>query len=346
MEIRRYLLMIRRYWGVVLGTLVVVGGISAVSAIRQPWVYESSGTFLVSPRATDAQETVRAIDTLIRGVEINSTYANIARSNKIRDLAKAKLDPSVEVGDMTISADVLTGTYILEISARGPNPEDVAAYATAVGDEAVSYIFNLEDAFELKPLDQPRVPRSPIGPNKPLTIALGAAFGLLLGLLLAVGFDYLARLRRGTSAPLHFDIIDPDTGAYNVAYFMSRFDQEESRAGHGLHGFSVGTFKIASSLHPDARIENSVLLEVVEAARPIIRKEDVLARVSDSAFALLMPDLVGAEAEAVVTAWRRSTEAALLAHGHSVGDLTVTSGVAEYEGIVDSTRPFSPDVNV
>jgi capsular polysaccharide biosynthesis protein/GGDEF domain-containing protein len=346
MEIRRYLLMVRRYWPVMLVALIVVSSITAFAAVRQPWIYESSGTFVVRPRSSDSQETVKAIDTLIRGVEINSTYATIARSALIKDLAAERLDSDVKVGKMSVSADVVTGTYILKISVRGPSPDHVAAYASALGDEAVAYIFNLEDAFELKPLDRPRIPNDPVGPNKPLTIALGVAFGLLLGIMLAIGFDYLARVRRGTSSPLHFDIIDPITGVHNVAYFMSRFDQEESRAANSLRGFSVGTFKIASSLHPDNRIDNPVLLEVVDSARPLLRKEDVLARVSDSAFALLMPDRIGREAEAVMTTWRRNTEAALLAQGHSMGELTVTSGVAEYEGIVDVARPFSPDVNV
>ncbi len=342
MELRRYLDAVARNRLVAITTLVVVTAITSVFVIQQPWVYESSGTFVVRPRSQDSAETVRAIDTLIRGVEINSTYATIARSELIKNLAAAQLSEEVSTEGFTVRADVVAGTNVLEITVRGTRPNDVAAYATALGNETVEYIFDLNDAFELRPLDPPTVPRRPVGPNKPLTIALGVFLGTGLGIALSVFADYFDRFRRSGKTVRRLNIIDPATGAYNVAYFMKRFDQEESRARNSLRSFTVGTLKVSSSLRPDATIDSGALTDVVESGMSLLRAEDILSHVGDGTFAVLLPDLDIATAEVIMTEWRVVTEAMLLENGHSAGDLVVTTGVAIYEG-VDTPSDLFPD---
>jgi len=87
-ELTRYLHIVRRRRGIALSAFAVTAVATLILVLPQPWVYESTGTMLVRPRASSTPaETVDASDLLIRGVKIGATYATIARSDLIRDRA-------------------------------------------------------------------------------------------------------------------------------------------------------------------------------------------------------------------------------------------------------------------
>ena len=199
MELRRYLDIIVRRWWIALTAFAVTTGATMFWVLPQPKVYESTGTFVVGPRAVNAEESVRAFDTLIRGEAINATYASIASSDLVRARAEERVDPSIETDGLDVGAEVLTGTNILEISVRGQDPEAVRELAVAVSEEAVSYVSVSDEGYKLSPLDAPTLTRSPVAPNKSLTIAIGVFFGGLLGLGLAFVIEYLVA-QLGTSA--------------------------------------------------------------------------------------------------------------------------------------------------
>lgn len=194
MELARYLRIVGRWWPLVANVFVVAVVATVVLVQQQPAVYESSGTFVVRPRSVDQEDAVRAFDTLIRGVEINATYAAIAKSGMIRDLAQDRLDDAGVDGKASVAAEIVTGTNILELTVQGPDPGHVHALASALADEIVTYIDGLDDAYVLAPLDPPEEPGSPVGPARRLTIVLGVVLGLGLGVGLALVAE---RLKRG-----------------------------------------------------------------------------------------------------------------------------------------------------
>jgi capsular polysaccharide biosynthesis protein len=137
---------------------------------------------------TESGDVIRAIDTLARGVEINATYAAIARSDQIEERAEAHFEEG-EVPDIdSVSATVLTGTNIIEVSVVGPEAEGVQAMAQAVGEETLAFVNNLGDVFQLQPLDAANLPRIPAGPNRLLTLIVG----FIVSASLAVGVAVLA----------------------------------------------------------------------------------------------------------------------------------------------------------
>lgn len=191
MELTRYAQILRRWWYLALVAFLVTTISTAMLVQRQPQVYESDGTFVVRPRAANNEDTVRAFDTLVRGVEINATYAAIARSGLIRDRAEEHLDEGLADTDMSVDAGIVTGTNLLELTVVGENADAVHQLATALSEEIVAYIADLGDAYLLAPLDPPELPRSPTTPNRNLVLTGGVLVALALAFALPMGAEYI-----------------------------------------------------------------------------------------------------------------------------------------------------------
>ncbi len=311
MELRRYIEIVINRWPIALAGLLVTTLLTAVFVARQEPTYQSSGTYVVRPRTLDAVEGVRAIDTLIRGVEINSTYASIARSGQIFERAAATLSPDVGTSGLSSASNVVTGTNIIDISVTGPDPEAVYAMAVAVGQETIAYVDELQDVFELQLLDAPSEPNRPIGPKTGLTIATGLVLGAGLGVLLAVASEaFLAPAgpeRRRRRSPTH--LVDE-------ADFRGRFQEELGMVLRAGRSFSVGILKV--TLHGAGRSDGPTLLDLEAVARtrmPTLPSDDVVAYLGDGTFALLLVDATAEEAEDVLRIWRAAIGSELGGNG-------------------------------
>lgn len=296
MELKIYLRIILKYWWIIIGTFVLTLIPTYLFVNDQPWVYETEATFVIRPRANIAvndEEIVKALDTISRRVEINTTFAEVSSSSLIKQRSIERLGlTSEERKGLKVSGRVIAGTNILEISVQGPDPEVVRDFANAVSLETVAYVSSLYDVFELEKLDEADLPSDPISPNKPLNLALGGGLGLLLGIGLTFFIEYLKE-------PVHVanqvNILDIETGAYNQPYFMLRLRQELSRARHNNYSFSLALIKVSHRgiLHemsqpvpPDRAFQ--LILACLD---PNMREEDILAYLGQDTFALLLPHL-------------------------------------------------------
>lgn len=346
MELRHYLEIIGRRWWMVATALGVTTLLTVMLVVQQPWVYGASGTFVVRPRSVDSAEVVRAIDTLIRGVEINSTYATIARSEAIRDRAKDRLGPGFDASGLTVDADVMQGTNVLVISVRGPDPESVTAFAEAVGTETVAYVSELEDAFELRPLDLPGVDERPVGPNKALTVFTGMLFGAMIGVAATIVTDHMSRSgeahreRRPSDRSWLESIMDVPTGTFNDDYFMMRFSEEMSRSKNSGRGFAVGLLRFVVPAEQADRDHSVLLRAAADATSAWRREEDLLSHVGGETLAMLLPDVEGERANRLMETWKTDVVTRL---GSDLSpDYEVTVGVAIYTGHEDLPGGLDP----
>lgn len=337
MEIARYLNIIRRRWPIILVAFLVTTGATFYFVLPQPNVYESTGTFVVGPRAVNAEESVGALDTLIRGEAINGTYATIARSKMVRDAAEAAFEPSLRIDNMTVSAEVVTGTNILSISVQGTDPESAQALAGAIGAETVDYVDELDEAYRLQPLDEPTLPQTPVAPKRSLTILMGIIFGLVLGMSLALLIDSamaqlsqmrteaateerrrvpapstrksrgrLSRMRRSRSArveDLRPSIESPTSPIDLHATLQERsliaaFRKEMERTTFSDSTFSLGILTLSKAT-PAAVREHPALI----TTPPSLCEGDAFSQIEDRRFAVVMADLPLREAKAIMTDW-------------------------------------------
>jgi capsular polysaccharide biosynthesis protein len=312
MELRRYLQIIRRRWWFVLGAFSFTTAATAWLVMSQPPVYESKGTFVVRPQSQDPEQAVEAVDTLIRGAQINATYAEIARSERIRARAGAQLGESTSTSGLSVTAEALTGTNILSISVRGRDPSLAHEFAAAIGTETMAYVQQLNDTYQLEPLDPASVPRHPVGPSKLLTIALGAIFGMMLGSGLALLGEYLREGRReehpeqdrSAEGPSEISAEGPSKERLSdERTFPLRLRDEMRRVREAGRSFSFGIITVSARMDAE-RVAGALELR--------LRDEDVLASLGNGSYAVLLPDVSADEAEELLIDWERTLTIASL----------------------------------
>lgn len=301
MELKTYLRILLKKWWMVLSTFLITFTSTVVFTFTQVPTYMSSATFVVKPNTAfvDVKSFVSGLDILSRRTEIAATYAEVASSHAIKQEAIKELNLSRDQRrGLSVASLLVAGTNVIEITVEGNDPIVVRDFAGMVGAKTLVYVRELYEPYDLRPLDEAVVPSSPIKPNKTLNLGLGAALGLALGAGLALLSEYL-------QAPLEsaakFGIFDVETGVYNKRYFRQRLGEEMSRAKRNRYLLSLALMNVDklgamdSSFSPQARGE--VLRKVAMFLKRHLREEDIVARLDQTVFAFLLPDMPVEEAK-------------------------------------------------
>jgi capsular polysaccharide biosynthesis protein/GGDEF domain-containing protein len=330
MELRRYLRVLRRHWRLAVIAFLVTSDTTLVLALREPTVYEATGTALIRPRLPGTNsEAIDASDLLVRGVKIAETYASVARSDMVRARAEASLDPWIDPSGVTVGAEVVTDTNILSISARGTRPEPVHAMSEAVLDATIAYAGSLNEPFLLSPLDEP-TPPSPVGPNKALTIAIGVILGMLLAVVLALFAEYL----NGGLDP-DGPLADPRTGVHNEWYLRKRLREEMSRADRTGRAFVLAALRVTMRHTGDGEPwrapRDRDLRRIGELLQLTVPQDVVLAHLGSGEFGAILLDIDGPMADRMLARWEEGLLAVLYALGDGVGAVPhVTTSLCRY----------------
>jgi diguanylate cyclase (GGDEF)-like protein len=282
-------------WWLLFIPLVLTVLVTFYLTSRLTKIYETRSTYVIRPRSELIinDEFVKALDTISRRIEINTTFAEVAQSDLIKDAAFMKLDLTEDQRQkLFASASVLAGTNILEIRAQGKNPELVRNFADAIGEETVNYVSNLYDVFELEPLDTAQVPQEPTSPNMMINLIIA----IILGGGIGIGLVYLSRYLNQPKEDFNaINIIDPETGAYTKAYFQKRLRQEMSRLTKTNTSLSISLVKIKFDDWTMGQVNQNSWLDEMKSLKPFIdpylREEDLLARYDLDTYSVLLPGL-------------------------------------------------------
>jgi len=346
MEFKTYLGIVKKRWKIAAVALVATIAFTGLIASGQEPVYESTGTYVVRPRPVADGDTVRAIDTLVRGVEINSTFARIASSDVIKTGAKDRVEAGIDTSGLKTSGKVVTGTNIIELTVSGPDPDAVYALAVAMGDETVSYIGQLDETFELAPLDAPRVPKEPVGPNTPLTIATGVFLGLFLAAGIAVGLEALTAKAGADTEDAVNGIELLETGGFD-----SMFHEQLTHARRHGTSFTVGLLTAVRegpiSRRRSSEAETLEFDQLVRSSMPLYRRNARIVSLGNARYGVIETELPSDEAEELLmvwlTVWKAAIEVAELSDATLGSDgTTVSIGVSSY-GSTD--HPDTPNLH-
>ena len=189
MELREYWRILRAHW---LGVVAIVAATVVLSGIytwTQPKVYAANASGFVSAGTTVDAASGSINDSLAKSRA--TSYVVIATSRAtaqyvIDDLG-LDVSPATLVGSITVEQPL--DTVNLEVTARAGTPEDAQELADAWVRGIATQVQAMEDpdghqadgTLRVRPVETAALPTSPVSPNPPRNLALGAAVGLLLG---------------------------------------------------------------------------------------------------------------------------------------------------------------------
>ncbi|KYH43064.1 polysaccharide biosynthesis tyrosine autokinase [Branchiibius sp. NY16-3462-2] len=182
MTIRDFLRIMRQRWRWLLGTLLVVLAVAAVSTLMQPKTYEASARFYLA--GSNGQGTPVQRDDL-------ATYAQVVSAPAVQKVIRqqAKLGPSVPV---TVSATLSDTANIMTATASSGSAQEAAAIANATGPALAavapqfSQLLSGAGSVTSTAVQPAEVPASPASPDLKKALELALAVGLLLGVAMAL----------------------------------------------------------------------------------------------------------------------------------------------------------------
>lgn len=192
MELKVYLQILLRKWWIVIPTFLITFTSGIVFTYTETPIYRATTTYVVAPGSSfeDVRSFTSGLSVLSQRGEIVSTFAEVASSRKIKELALNSLALELK-HNYSINSKLRSGTNVIEITVTGPDPVIVRDLANAVGSIIEEYVQGLYEVYNLVPLDEATIPSKPISPKTTNNIVLAVIFGLVLGGGLAFLAEYL-----------------------------------------------------------------------------------------------------------------------------------------------------------
>ncbi|SFP13699.1 receptor protein-tyrosine kinase [Geodermatophilus dictyosporus] len=179
------------WWAPLLGLLLGAACLFGFS-LTQPREYVSQTQFFVS--TTEVAPTVDAYSSSLFAQGQAASYAELVTGSRTADRVIDALGLDLTTTELSnkITASVVPGTVLLDVTVTDSSPERARDIARAIGREFPDLATELEPSVEGQPpvqltvVDAAEVPTGPVSPQVVRNTALGAAAGLLLGVLLAL----------------------------------------------------------------------------------------------------------------------------------------------------------------
>ncbi|NJN93569.1 MAG: diguanylate cyclase [Anaerolineales bacterium] len=303
MELKNYLNVLVKKWWIVLPAFLITLTASLVMVYTQTPLYSTTTTYVVAPSSAfgDLKSFANGLDMLGRRDEIATTFTEIAMSRSIKQQAMDSI--SLESGrNYAVSGKLRAGTNVIEFTVQGPDPVITRDLVNAIGATTEEYVQGSYEVFVLRPLDEATTPSSPVSPNKTLSLTLAAILGLVLG----AGLAFLSAYFEASVSPItEVNIVDNKIGVYNKDYFLRRLSNEMVRAKRNRYPLSVALMHVVDNLGlmngaNSNEIRAKILHQIGVLTSQYLREEDIVAYLGDDTFALLLPDMTGENAKAVM----------------------------------------------
>ena len=193
MSVGDYLRVFRRFWWLVVVAVVAGAGIGYATAyMSTPQYHSTARLFVTTQSGTSVGD---AYQNNLFSQERVVSYAGLATSEQVAARAVDQLKMPITADQLRskITATPMPKTVLLDITVSDADPALAQTYANAVADQLVQLVSELETsrrggtpAAGAILLDDANYPTAVAGLSLLTRVALGAAGGLIVGLLLAV----------------------------------------------------------------------------------------------------------------------------------------------------------------
>ena len=280
----------RNSWKPVLISALAFLCLSVIVILTTVPMYRAESTFLISPNAnlTSSRDIVTSLDTLDNKT-ISTTYSKIMGSGEVFQdtLRLINLKPE-NLTAYHVHSAVETDANILSLYVEGPDPSMAALLANNIGQNAINYIKNIYQVFDISFLDHAVVPEKPFRPLPLLYALIGTGVGILFGLI-AVLLNQA--LRVPLAAIRERAITDPESLAYTRKHLVRELIHEigltkTEPVAFGLLEIS-GLEDLADAL-PERYFVN-LMQQISTILHNQLRGNDVVGRWEKISFGVLLP---------------------------------------------------------
>lgn len=214
MELEQYLRILRTHWiAVTVAVLLGAAAAYAFSALQTPLYAASSAGFVTSGAGGDpGQDNLNDILSKSRA----ASYLVLAKDRETASIAAEDLgldtSPGALVGQIEVTQP--TETVIIQITARATSPKGAQELADAWVRALAQRVDDIEASdskgqggMRIEVSETAQLPGSPVSPNIPRNVLLGAVLGGLLGFGYAVARSILdRRIRSAADIERDFDV--------------------------------------------------------------------------------------------------------------------------------------------
>lgn len=199
-----YLRIFRRYWWLVVVFTIVGAGAGYVTTLFMTPEYQSTARLFVATQ--NGTSVTEAYQNNLFSQERVFSYADLATSEQVAARAVDQLKAPISPEELRTKISARPGekTVLLDVSATDPDPAQAQTYANAVADQLVGVVSELETsrrggspAAGLVVVDEANYPTQPLGYGWLTMLGLGAAIGLVLGIVAAVLAGIIDKRLRG-----------------------------------------------------------------------------------------------------------------------------------------------------
>jgi capsular polysaccharide biosynthesis protein len=191
MELKQYVrVLVGKWWIIALAFVVTVSSAVVFSEVRAP-TYRSSAVLQVTPARFDYGLGMAA-EQLLR--QFANQIHTTSRAQQVIDELQLDITPEKLLGRVTVAP--IPEDFLIQIDADAADPGEAQAVASAFAHDFVTVhaasILDLdrEDRIEIRILEDAKYGWVHWPKTKTLALA-GGVLGLLIGLLLAFGLEYL-----------------------------------------------------------------------------------------------------------------------------------------------------------
>ena len=177
--------MVRNWWLIAL-TVVLTVASTAFFTFRQPPVYGAVATLELRPNASldQANQVTNAMQAIQNKIVIN-TLARKATTSLVEDQVASRLHiPVTALSDAGLTAAVLPDTGLIEVRAQSTSSELAAQIANTTAQVLTSEL--QASILQADIIDLAMPSSTPVNASGTRSISLGFAFGLILGVVLAL----------------------------------------------------------------------------------------------------------------------------------------------------------------
>lgn len=152
-------------------------------------VYESQASVIVDKKGDNLSNQNVQYNDVIMYQNLVKTYANIGRSDNVYIKAAEKLNNGIsqDVLAKSITIAPIEDTQMLTITAVGKSPKETLNSLEAVTASFIEVSDTVYPAGDIRIVNDGKLPRSPIKPDKKFNITIG----FLLGIIVSIGLIFL-----------------------------------------------------------------------------------------------------------------------------------------------------------